>query len=109
MLNNYIFNVGDEVITIDGIRGTITYICDCELCRDRGFLEPEWRDDEGDDNYITDHEADRGFPSYYKIGNYRFNSFDRNLAANRVVMCMEHLSNLKKRLALIDELETKEK
>lgn len=109
MLNDYIFNVGDEVITTDGTKGTITYICDCEQCRERGFLEPEWEDDEGEHYYITNHEPNRGFPSYYKIGDYRFNSFIRNEVESRIDVCTKHLSNLKKKLALIDEFEAKEK
>ena len=47
MDNEYKFNVGDEVITIDGHRGEIIDICECERCQARGFCEPMWENETG--------------------------------------------------------------
>lgn len=70
----YKFNVGDIVETIDGVRGRIEFICDCDKCRERGFLEPCYKSDSGDYGYyITKYQAENGFPSYRRIGNYIFN------------------------------------
>ena len=74
---DYIFNIGDEVITSDGRRGTITKICDCDLCKARGFFEPiVLFEDEFFPLWITDTEANNGFPSFYKIGEYYFGNID---------------------------------
>lgn len=110
-ISDYVFNVGDEVITIDGERGYISSICDCERCKERGFFEPVWLDEDGDPCDITNVEAEGGFSSYYKIGNYRFNPFNKDGeygVKSQIASVEGWLARLKKRLALIEELEKEE-
>lgn len=73
----YTFKVGDEVITDDGRVGTITDICTCEKCKERGFYEPKVTTETGIyDIYITDTDKNNGFISYYKIGDKVFGNVD---------------------------------
>lgn len=106
--SDYIFKIGDEVIDIEGVKGVVTDICECKRCKQRGFFELEWMDEENEYYYITDHAAKNGFIDYYKIGNYRFNAFRRDLVEGEIEICESELARLKKRLRLIDELENGE-
>lgn len=73
----YTFKVGDEVITDDGRVGTITDICTCEKCKERGFYEPRINTETGIyDIWITDTDKKNGFISYYKIGDRVFGNVD---------------------------------
>ena len=105
---DYIFNVGDEVITVDGIKGTITHICYCERCQERGFYEPVWEDDDLDDHYISNYEADFGFHNYYKIGQYRFAPFCKDIVESKIEKHESALTQLRRQLSLIEELEKEE-
>lgn len=107
-ISDYVFNVGDEVITVDGERGRITTICDCRLCKERGFFEPCWKDEDGDPRDITVYEAEAGFPSYYKIGDYQFNPFNKNGVKRQIAEIQEYLDVLRNRLAFMEELEKEE-
>lgn len=85
-IKDYKFNVGDIVITTEGIVGEITSICTCEECEKRGFYEPTWHSDGvkywPDIVYsedITIYEAQNGFKGYYRIGQYRFHEFNRSV------------------------------
>lgn len=106
-MNDYKFNIGDEVITIDGIKGTITDICECERCQARGFCEPVWVDDEYEETFITDVDAKHGFTDYYKIGNYYFNPLRKDLVEKDISRIEALLATRKKQLQLIEELEQK--
>ena len=107
--NDYIFNIGDEVITTDGQRGRITCICHCEKCKDRGFYEPSWEDEYGDTHYISNYEAENNFRGYYKIGAYRFNPFEMDSVCRRIVHYKAMVDNLEKQLkVIVDELEARE-
>ena len=105
-ISDYVFNVGDEVISVGGIRGTIRYVCDCEKCAERGFFEPEWEHD-NEYEYITKFEATIGFPGYYKIGNYYFNPLDRGYVEREIADHEASIDRLKKQLQVIDEIEAK--
>ena len=73
----YTFKVGDQVITADGRVGTITEICTCERCKERGFYEPRIETEVGlYDIWITDTDKKNGFISYYKIGDRVFGNVD---------------------------------
>ena len=73
----YTFKVGDEVITSDGRVGTITDICTCDKCKERGFYEPRINTETGIyDIWITDTDKNNGFISYYKIGDRVFGNVD---------------------------------
>ena len=73
----YTFKVGDEVITADGRVGTITDICTCDKCKERGFYEPRINTETGIyDIWITDTDKNNGFISYYKIGDRVFGNVD---------------------------------
>lgn len=84
-MNKYEFNIGDEVITADGFCGEIINICECDRCKERGFLEPvvEWQD--GNVDWITDWNLNNNFNNYYKIGDYIFGNI--------------HLEDLKKQIS----------
>lgn len=108
-ISEYEFNVGDEVITIDGEKGKIVDICDCEFCRERGFLEPIWEhEDGGVEEWITQTDLMYNFVAYHKIGKYRFNDLRRDVVERDIKKHEKILSQLRKQLALIEELEEKE-
>ncbi len=75
-LTLYIFKVGDQVITDDGRIGTITNICTCDRCKERGFYEPSALMDDGDRIYITDTDKENGFKCYYQIGDRVFGNLE---------------------------------
>lgn len=62
------FNVGDKVITYDGIQGRIVDICHCPICEERGFFEPIIELENGKRVDITVYDAKNGCPDYYLIG-----------------------------------------
>lgn len=73
----YMFKVGDTVITDDGRVGTITDICTCDKCKERGFYEPKVTTECGIyDIWITDTDKNNGFISYYQIGDKIFGNVD---------------------------------
>lgn len=107
-ISDCVFNVGDEVITIHGERGKITEICHCDLCRERGFFEPTWKDEYGNTSYVSIYDATEGLPDYYRIGKYRFNEFDRGYVEVCIKRIEENLDYARKRLAFMDEVEKRE-
>lgn len=102
---DYVFNVGDEVITVEGERGYVTYVCHCERCAERGFFEPSWEDELGEMHYISNYEAETGFGNYYKVGNYRFNSFRKDILREKLRSYNAVIKQLEKQLQLTNELE----
>ena len=106
-VNNYEFEMGDEVITIFGQKGKIIHICDCEECRKRGFCEPVWRMDVGNPrhNYITISDAEQGFNRFFKIGKYHFNDFAKDTLFGEIRRHEREIEDLKKRLEFIDSVE----
>ena len=68
----YEFHVGDYVEDVTGRIGYINSICQCKRCKERGFYEPHVMYNNGDCDYITAHECEKGFPSYKRIGQYAF-------------------------------------
>lgn len=103
-INDYRFKIGDEVITTDGIRGKITDICECKWCKQRGFYEPVWKeDDTGEVRHISHHHAEKGFPLYYKIGERYFSEFDMAGVQKEIAYHEEHLARYKKALSVIVE------
>ena len=109
-ISDYIFNVGDEVITVDGLRGEIREICKCDLCMSRGFFEPVWVDEiDGEDHWITNVDAENGFERLYKIGNYYFNSFDKETIKQGIASNQAVIDKLEAQLCVIDEIEATEK
>lgn len=101
----YEFNIGDEVITHYGERGTIIDICECSDCEKRGFYEPLWRGEDGNTEYITAYHLKNGFSTYYKIGKHRFGNFDKSMLEHFISGYEKTLARLKKQLSLIEELE----
>lgn len=104
-LQDYKFNIGDEVITTDGMRGTITDICECERCKERGFCEPVWVDEYDEEVFITNVTVRMNFPGYYKIGNYRFHDFNKNNVQVNIDFHEAELARYKKQLKFIEEYE----
>lgn len=105
-IKDYKFNVGDKVVTIDGVVGKITSICDCDHCTERGFFEPFWVDDDGRSRNIGNYEAKRGFREYHQIGEYYFHEFDRSVVLSDIAAYEKELKRLKKQLRTIELLET---
>ena len=68
----YDFRVGDYVEDAAGRVGYIQSICQCEQCKARGFYEPFVLYTDGDGDYITAYEYEKGFPGYKRIGQYTF-------------------------------------
>jgi hypothetical protein len=100
----YEFNIGDEVITTDGVRGVIVDICYCAECMARGFHELVWEDEDGNKEWITNLDRRWGFNSFYKIGNYKFAALDRAHVVSQIAAHEKIIAEYKKQLALIDEL-----
>ena len=73
----YEFHVGDYVEDVTGRIGYINSICQCKFCEKRGFYEPCVMYTNGDCDYITVHEYEKGFPSYNRIGQYDFTKKDK--------------------------------
>ena len=106
-IKDYEFNVGDEVITTEGVRGKITRICTCDRCERRGFYEPFWIIEDDDwEKCIDIYDAESGFSSFYKIGKYRFNDFDKGNVLQEMASCEHELKRLRKQLRIIEELES---
>ena len=106
---DYEFKVGDEVITVAGIRGHIVDICNCVDCKWRGFLEPIWQREDGEEDYITKYDAEHGFDDFYRIGKYRFSEFDRGWIARSINREKRIMANLEARLKLMDAIEKEDK
>ena len=68
----YKFHVGDYVEDVTGRTGYISSFCKCKFCKERGFYEPHVIYNNGDFDYITVYEYEKGFPSYKRIGQYDF-------------------------------------
>lgn len=105
-IKDYKFNVGDEVITIYGEKGKIVDICECEQCQDRGFCEPVWVEDIDDtqyEHYISNFEAKNGFRDYFKIGKYRFNSFNKDHVLKQISYHEDGIKKYKEGLKVIEE------
>lgn len=109
-VKDYKFKVGDPVVTVYGETGKIDYICECTRCKERGFNEPQWvnDDDPYECGYITDYDFKNNFPSYYQIGEYRFNRFNKDYILSRISELEKELESVRKNLKVIEELEEKE-
>jgi hypothetical protein len=108
-IKDYIFEIGDIVITTEGEKGAIINICKCDRCVERGFYEPTWIM-EGDSNekYITIGDAICGFNRFYQIGKYRFNDFDKSEVLQNMAYYEKELKQLRKQWKLIEELENEQ-
>ena len=102
----YDFQPGDEVVTIYGERGTITSICTCEKCLQRGWPEPEWFNiDTGRTDYITDYDLKTGFRNFYMIGEHRFADFEKTSVENQLTCCKVRIEELETHLRNIERYE----
>lgn len=108
-ISDYKFNIGDEVITTEGERGKIVYICECNKCKQRGFCEPIWkRDGSDEEEYITDSVVKYGFLGFYRIGQYRFHDFQEESLLKEIREHEEEISRLRKQLRVIKEIRESE-
>lgn len=98
------FKVGDEVITSDGCVGTITDICTCKSCKERGFYEPEIEMKIGPQIYMTDYAKKNGFDDYYKIGDKVFGNINDRHLLGRMESLKEEMSEIGARLNVIKKL-----
>ena len=105
-IKDYKFDIDDEVITVDGRRGKIVDICDCESCRLRGFSEPIWQPwDSEIEEYITINTAKDNFAGYHQIGKYRFNSFDKAGVQLQISNHEHEICKLNAQLMFIEQQE----
>lgn len=103
-MSDYKFNIGDEVVYSDGDRGRITYICECNRCKERGFCEHVWLSEiDNEEHYITSFTAEKGFKGYYRIGQYRFDGFWACTLEKMIQEHEEELARLRKKLAIMKE------
>lgn len=103
---NYKFKVGDKVITTFGEVGEIVDICTCDSCKKRGFYEPRWVDEYGEEHYITIWDAKTGFDMFYQIGEYKFNSlFNKDYITREIAHHECELAKWRKMMAVIKEIE----
>ena len=101
----YTFKVGDHVITDDGRVGTITDICTCDRCKERGFYEPEVAFDNGEVNYIMVSAKNNGFKSYYKIGDHIFGNLNEEYLLSRMATLKEEMQELELQLNVVKTLK----
>lgn len=104
-IKDYKFNVGDKVITTEGMVGEITSICTCDQCEERGFYEPIWKDNRGSEHYITIIAAIYGFNDYHQIGEYRFNDLDKDEVLANILFYEREIEQLREQLKVIEEVQ----
>ena len=80
----YKFRVGDYVEDVTGRIGYISSFCKCKFCKERGFYEPHVVYNNGDFDYITVYEYEKGFPSYKRIGQYDFTKKAEDKNENKI-------------------------
>ena len=98
------FKVGDQVITDDGRTGTITDICTCDRCKERGFYESTV--DFGDYiDYIMTSDKNDGFKSYYKIGDRVFGNINEESVNKELEEIGERYNKLVKQQSIINLLK----
>ena len=107
----YTFKVGDRVITSTGEVGTITNICTCNKCKERGFYEPEVKTEIGNYKiYITDNDKRVNFRSFYQIGDHIFGNIDEDYLLHNIESKKGDINNAHKELIeLEDQLEVLKK
>ena len=107
------FKVGDIVITSTGQKGVIEEICDCEMCMERGFLEPVVRTESGVGSIsITYEDKKNGFRDFYKIGDHKFGNIDMEYVTSEMLSLaqvvessMEMLKGYTAQLKTLQELK----
>lgn len=110
------FKVGDKVITSLGEIGVITGICDCDKCKERGFLEPQVKTELGTGHiWITDTDKENGFSSFYQIGEQVYGNLDDTelicdiaKVKRQIKEKQEELEELEKQLEFVGHLRKKE-
>ena len=102
------FKIGDEVITSTGEIGRIVGICTCDLCKGRGFYEPQVEFTIGGAaRYISNNDKKDNFRSYYKIGDKIFGNIDEDEIKNRINKLQIELIDLDLQLNVINSLKKK--
>ena len=102
------FKIGDEVITSTGEIGRIIGICTCDLCKRRGFYEPEVEFTIGGAaRYISNNDKKDNFRSFYKIGDKVFGNIDEDEIKNRINKLQMELIDLDLQLNVINSLKKK--
>lgn len=103
------FKVGDKVITADGRTGTITDICTCDRCKERGFCEPKVQMNIGVCQiWITDTDKENGFRNFYQIGDRVFGNIDKEASKDireRIVELKHELVEYEVQLNMMKKLE----
>lgn len=109
-IKDYIFNVGDKVITTEGETGRIVHVCTCDNCKNRCFNEVFWVNDyDLSEDDITRYQAEHGFKGYYQIGNYYFNDLNKTEVLKNIEYHEKELKRLRNQLGVVEILEIAEK
>ena len=99
----YTFKVGDQVITSTGEVGTITKICTCDKCKERGFYEPEVETEIGNYRiYITDNDKRVNFRSFYRIGGHIYGNIDEDCLLHNIENKKADIKQAQKELIELD-------
>lgn len=107
---NSLFKVGDKVITYTGLKGVIIKICDCGMCRKRGFLEADVKYENGDEEIITHYDFVQGFRLFYSIGDKIYGNLENvDYLIDDIKGCQETIKRKKKQIKTIEKLKLKEK
>lgn len=102
---NYEFNIGDEVIDTDGVRGTITRFIDGNSINSvYSNTVLEWTTEDGDNKFLGLWEQTH-FKDYYKIGKYFFSPFRKDELKQCIAKLEDRFAQAKKRLAVMEEYE----
>ena len=97
------FKVGDQVITSAGEVGVIKSICTCEMCKERGFFEPQVETEIGNWTiWITDNDLRVGFKSFYKIGDHIFGNIDEQCVLDEIEYKKKGIYDMQKQLIQLD-------
>lgn len=104
-MNEIKFNVGDKVITYDGIQGRIVDICHCPICEGKGFFEPIIELENGKRVDITRYDAKSGCPDYYLIGRQVLgNKIEKEELRNQLAEIEDRKQLLRKQLWRLDNV-----
>ena len=103
---NSLFKVGDKVITVTGLKGVVTEICNCDRCKERGFLEATVKYEDGDEANIDYYDFMRDFKYFYSIGDKVYGNLDDlEYLTNQIKECQQEINQKKKQIKLIKKLK----
>ena len=103
-LLRYTFKVGDKVITAEGLTGVVKEVCTCSKCKRRGFYELTVEMEDGSTDWVMRTDKERGFKSYYSIGDRIFGNLNEESVSKEIYECQKRMLQLYEQLGTIQEL-----